>query len=71
MSRSHRSTSRYTLLAEVALAALVVLGPLALGGAARWVLWPLVALSGAAAVLAGVGARRQGQSLRFPLLAVP
>ncbi|MCP3144199.1 O-antigen ligase family protein [Pyxidicoccus xibeiensis] len=71
MSHSHRSASRYTLLAEVALMGLVVLGPLALGGAARWVLWPLVALSGAAAVLAAVGARRQGQSLRFPLLAVP
>lgn len=71
MPRSHRSTSRYTLLAEVALAGLVVLGPVALGGAARWVLGPLVALSGAAAVLAAVGAKRQGQSLRFPLLAVP
>lgn len=71
MSFSHRGTSRFTLLAEAALASLVVLGPVALGGAARWVLWPLVALSGAAAVLAAVGARRQGQSLRFPLLAVP
>lgn len=71
MPRSQRTTSRYTLFAEAALAALVVLGPLALGGAARWVLGPLVALSGAAAVLAGVGARRQGQSVRFPLLAVP
>ncbi|WP_163990500.1 O-antigen ligase family protein [Pyxidicoccus caerfyrddinensis] len=71
MSSSHRGTSRFTLLAEAALASLVVLGPVALGGAARWVLWPLVALSGAAAVLAAVGARRQGQSLRFPLLAVP
>ncbi|WP_164008082.1 O-antigen ligase family protein [Pyxidicoccus trucidator] len=71
MSYPHRGTSRFTLLAEAALASLVVLGPVALGGAARWVLWPLVALSGAAAVLAAVGARRQGQSLRFPLLAVP
>ena len=71
MPRSQRATSRYTLLAEVALAALVVLGPLSLGGAARWVLAPLVALSGVAAVLAGVGAKRQGQSVRFPLLAVP
>ena len=71
MSHSHRGTSRYTLLAEAALAALVVLCPLALGGAAPWLPWPLVALSGAAAVLAGIGAKRQGQSLRFPLLAVP
>jgi len=71
MSSSPRGTSRYTLLAEAALASLVVLGPVALGGAARWVLWPLVALSGVAAVLAVVGAKRQGQSLRFPLLAVP
>ncbi|QSQ28361.1 O-antigen ligase family protein [Pyxidicoccus parkwayensis] len=71
MSSSHRGTSRFTLLAEAALAVLVVLGPVAMGGAARWVLWPLVALSGVAAVLAAVAARRQGQSLRFPLLAVP
>ncbi|NMO22222.1 tetratricopeptide repeat protein [Pyxidicoccus fallax] len=71
MSLSYRGTSRFTLLAEAALAALVVLCPLALGGAASWLLWPLMALSGAAAVLAAVGAKRQGQSLRFPLLAVP
>ncbi|WP_368670435.1 O-antigen ligase family protein [Myxococcus sp. AM011] len=71
MASSYRSCSRYTRLAEAALAALVVVCPLALGGAARWVSWPLMGLAGAAAVLAGIGARRQGQSLRFPLLAVP
>ncbi|WP_342378879.1 O-antigen ligase family protein [Myxococcus stipitatus] len=71
MSPAHRSSSRYTRFAEVALAALVVVCPLALGGAARWVAWPLMVLSGVAAVLAGIGARRQGQSLRFPLLALP
>ncbi|MGE6756579.1 O-antigen ligase family protein [Corallococcus interemptor] len=67
---SHR-VSRYTVYAEAALAALVMLGPVALGGAARWVAWPLVALSGAAAVLAFVGARRQGETPRVPLLAAP
>src|SRR5690348_6481301 len=66
-----RSTSRYILGAEATLAALVVLCPLALGGAAAWALWPLVLLSGVAAVLAAVGARRQGQSLHVPLVAVP
>ncbi|WP_426757144.1 O-antigen ligase family protein [Myxococcus sp. Y35] len=71
MPRSSRSASRYTLFAEAALTSLVVLCPLALGGAARWLLWPLVTLSGAAAVLAAIGAKRQGQSLRVPLLAVP
>lgn len=63
--------SRYTVLAEAALAALVVLGPAALGGAARWVSWPLCVLSGAAAVLACVGARRQRETPRVPLLAAP
>ncbi|RKH50766.1 polymerase [Corallococcus sp. AB050B] len=67
---SHR-VSRYTVYAEAALAALVMLGPVALGGAARWVAWPLVALSGAAAVLAFVGARRQGETPRVPLLSAP
>lgn len=67
---SHR-VSRYTVYAEVALAALVLLGPVALGGAARWVSWPLGLLSGAAALLAVVGARRQGNTLRVPLLAAP
>jgi predicted Zn-dependent protease len=57
--------------AEVALAGLVVLGPLALGGAAAWVLWPLVGLAALAALLAGVGARRQGHSVHVPLLAMP
>ncbi|MBZ4332077.1 O-antigen ligase family protein [Corallococcus sp. AS-1-12] len=67
---SHR-VSRYTVYAEAALAALVVLGPVALGGAARWVSWPLGVLSGAAAVLAFVGARRQGETPRVPLFAAP
>ncbi|AKQ69004.1 Malonyl CoA-acyl carrier protein transacylase [Myxococcus hansupus] len=71
MPRASRSTSRFTLFAEASLAALVVVCPVALGGAASWLLWPLVTLSGAAAVLAAIGARRQGQSLRVPLLAVP
>ncbi|XXF79129.1 O-antigen ligase family protein [Myxococcaceae bacterium GXIMD 01537] len=66
-----RRTSRYSLAAEAALAALVVFCPLALGGAPKWTLWPLVLLSGAAAVLAAVGARRQGQLLHIPLLALP
>ncbi|NPD23425.1 O-antigen ligase family protein [Corallococcus exiguus] len=67
---SHR-VSRYTVYAEAALAALVVLGSVALGGAAHWVSWPLSVLSGAAAVLAFVGARRQGETPRVPLLAAP
>lgn len=71
MSPPFRRTSRFTVFAEVALAGLVVLGPLSLGGAARWTLGPLVVLSGLAVALAAVGARRQGQSVRFPLLAVP
>ncbi|NVJ08854.1 O-antigen ligase family protein [Myxococcus sp. AM001] len=71
MPRASRSASRFTLFAEAALVALVVVCPLALGGAAGWLLGPLVLLSGAAAVLAAVGAKRQGQSLRVPLLAVP
>ncbi len=71
MPRVSRRTSRFTLFAEAALASLVVLCPLAWGGAARWLLWPLVMVSGAAAVLAAIGAKRQGQSLRVPLLAVP
>ncbi len=64
-----RGTSRYIVGSEVTLAGLVVLCPLALGGAAPWLLWPLVLLSGVAAVLAAVGARRQGQSLHVPLVA--
>jgi tetratricopeptide (TPR) repeat protein len=71
MAPSQRSSSRYTRLAEVALAMLVVVCPLALGGAAKWVLVPLGLLSGAAALLACIGARRHGQSLRFPLMAAP
>ncbi|MFP2963028.1 hypothetical protein ACLEPN_36015, partial [Myxococcus sp. 1LA] len=67
MPRTSRSASRFTLFAEAALAALVVVCPLALGGAAGWLLAPLVLLSGAAAVLAAIGAKRQGQSLRVPL----
>ncbi len=71
MAPASRRTSRYTLGAEAALAALVVLGPLLLGGAPVWTLWPLVLLSGVAVVLAAVGAQRQGQSLHVPMLAVP
>ncbi|WIG95096.1 O-antigen ligase family protein [Myxococcus sp. SDU36] len=71
MPLASRSASRFTLFAEAALVALVVVCPLALGGAAGWLLVPLVLLSGAAAVLAAIGAKRQGQSLRVPLLAVP
>ncbi len=61
-------TSRYSLGAEAVLSVLLVLVPLALGGAASWVHWPLAALAGLALVLACVGARRQGHSLRVPLL---
>jgi predicted Zn-dependent protease len=71
MSPGSRRTSRFSFGAEVALAGLVVLGPLALGGAAAWVLWPLVGLAALAALLAGVGARRQGHAVHVPLLAVP
>jgi predicted Zn-dependent protease len=71
MSAVARRTSRFSLGAEVTLGGLVVLGPLALGGAPAWVLWPLVVLAAIAAVLAGVGARRQGHLLHVPLLAVP
>jgi predicted Zn-dependent protease len=71
MSSVARRTSRFSFGAEVTLALLVVLGPLAFGGAPAWVLWPLVGLAGLAAVLAGVGARRQGHALHVPLLAVP
>ncbi|RKH68007.1 O-antigen ligase family protein [Corallococcus llansteffanensis] len=71
MAPESRRASRYTLSAEAALAALLVLGPVALGGAARWVSWPLGVLAGLAAVLAVLGARRQGESPRVPLLAAP
>ncbi|MCY1036331.1 O-antigen ligase family protein [Corallococcus sp. BB11-1] len=71
MAPESRRVSRYTLSAEAALAALLVLGPVALGGAAPWVSWPLSLLAGLAAVLAVVGARRQGQTPRIPFLAVP
>ncbi|HLL01945.1 MAG TPA: O-antigen ligase family protein [Myxococcaceae bacterium] len=71
MSPSSRRTSRFSFGAEVTLAGLVVLGPLALGGAAPWVLWPLVGLAALATVLAAVGARRQGHAVHVPLLAVP
>ncbi|MDY7226936.1 O-antigen ligase family protein [Hyalangium rubrum] len=68
---SSRRTSRFSIAAEAVLAGLVVSGPLALGGAATWALWPLVGLSALAAVLAAEAARRQGHSLHVPLLAVP
>lgn len=71
MSLSSRRTSRFSFGAELTLAGLIVLGPLALGGAAPWVLWPLVGLAAVAAGLAGVGARRQGHAVHVPLLAVP
>lgn len=71
MASAPRNSSRYTRLAEVGLAALVVVCPLALGGAARGVSWPLMVLAGVAALFAFIGARRRGQSLRVPLLAVP
>ncbi|HSP80410.1 MAG TPA: O-antigen ligase family protein, partial [Myxococcaceae bacterium] len=71
VSASRSRTSRYSLGAEVALAVLMVLCPLALGGAAGWLLWPLVLLAGGAFVLACVGARRQGQSLHLPLMVLP
>jgi tetratricopeptide (TPR) repeat protein len=71
MSSVARRTSRFSFGAEVTLAVLVVLGPVALGGAPAWVLWPLVGLAALAAVLAAVGARRQGHALHVPLLAVP
>ncbi|SEN12884.1 O-antigen ligase [Stigmatella aurantiaca] len=67
MPSPSRRTSRYTLGAEAMLAGLAVLGPLALGGAPAWVLWPLVGLSAVAAVLACIGARRQGRKLHLPL----
>jgi tetratricopeptide (TPR) repeat protein len=71
MSSPPRRTSRYSLGAEVTLAGLVVLCPLALGGAPTWVLWPLVGLAAVAILLAAVGARRQGHALHVPLLALP
>jgi tetratricopeptide (TPR) repeat protein len=71
MPSASRRTSRYSLGAEAALAGLIVLCPLALGGAPTWVLWPLVGLSALASLLAGVGAWRQGHALHVPLLAVP
>jgi tetratricopeptide (TPR) repeat protein len=71
MSPSSRRTSRFSLGAEATLAGLVILCPLALGGAPVWVLWPLVGLAAGAFALAGVGARRQGHALHVPLLAVP
>ncbi|HEX8435819.1 O-antigen ligase family protein [Archangium sp.] len=70
-STQRSRTSRYSLGAEGVLSVLLVLVPLALGGASSWVHWPLVALAGLALVLACVGARRQRQSLCVPLLALP
>jgi len=71
MSPASRRTSRYSLGAEAALAGLIVLCPLALGGAPTWVLWPLVGLAALSILLAGIGAWRQGHALHVPLLAVP
>jgi tetratricopeptide (TPR) repeat protein len=63
--------SRYTLGAEAVLAVLLAFGPLAFGSGPLWVLWPVGALAGLSLVLASVGARRQGQALHLPLLALP
>lgn len=71
MASASRRTSRFSLGAEAALAGLIILCPLALGGAPTWVLWPLVGLAAVAFTLAGVGARRLGHSLHVPLIAVP
>lgn len=71
MVSASRRTSRFSLGAEAALAGLVILCPLALGGAPTWVLWPLVGLAAVAFALAGVGARRLGHSLHVPLLTLP
>ncbi|ADO69409.1 O-antigen polymerase family protein [Stigmatella aurantiaca DW4/3-1] len=71
MPSPSRRTSRFSLGAEVLLAGLLVLGPLALGGAPSWMPWPLVGFAAVAAVLASVGARRQGRKLHVPLLALP
>ncbi len=71
MPSASRRTSRYSLGAEAALAGLIVLCPLALGGAPTWVHWPLVGLAALASLLAGVGAWRQDHTLHVPLLAVP
>ncbi|PTL76366.1 O-antigen ligase family protein [Vitiosangium sp. GDMCC 1.1324] len=70
-SSSRSRTSRYALGAEALLAVLLVLLPLALGGAPLWVHGPLVVLGGLAFVLACVGAWRQRRSLHLPLLALP
>jgi tetratricopeptide (TPR) repeat protein len=53
------------------LAVLLALGPLAFGSGPLWVLWPVGGLAGLALVLACVGARRQGQAVHLPLLALP
>jgi O-antigen ligase/tetratricopeptide (TPR) repeat protein len=58
-----------SLGAEALLSGLVVLCPLALGGAAGWLPWPLVALSGLAAGLASLSAWKRQQRLHLPLLA--
>lgn len=62
-STPRKSVSVFSLAAEVSLHALVVVVPFSLGGAAPWVLWPLVLLSSAALAFAVVGARRQRQDL--------
>jgi tetratricopeptide (TPR) repeat protein len=71
-TEGRRSVSIFSTTAEVCLHALVVVIPFSLGGAAPWVLWPLVLLSTAALVCAVIGARRQRQDLLFaPAAAVP
>ena len=72
MAQHRPSVSVFSTASEVLLHALVVVIPFSLGGAAPWVLWPLVLLSIGALVCAVVGARRQRQNLLFaPAAAVP
>jgi tetratricopeptide (TPR) repeat protein len=70
-SDTRSRVSRYTLGAEAVLAVLLAFAPLAFGSGPLWVLWPVGGLAGLALVLACVGARRQGQAVHLPLLALP
>lgn len=54
--------------AEAAIAAVVLLLPLCLGGAPPWALWPFALLSGAAILFATAAARASGRNLRIPPL---
>ena len=64
-----RRTALAPRIAEAALAALLFVTPLLLGGAPAWALWPSCALAGACVVLAAASARAQRHSLRVPLAA--